>query len=53
MPYTYILFSEIADKFYIGSTSLEVEDRLKKHLKNHTRFNGKLFEKTVENIQVF
>jgi len=41
MPYTYILFSEIADKFYVGSTSLEVEDRLKKHLTNHAGFTGK------------
>ncbi len=30
--YTYILFSEILDRYYFGSTQLNPEDRLKQHL---------------------
>jgi putative endonuclease len=41
MFYTYILFSNTANKFYIGSTSLPVEQRLKKHLADHSGFTGK------------
>ncbi|MGS2764574.1 GIY-YIG nuclease family protein, partial [Sinomicrobium sp. M5D2P9] len=40
MPFfCYILYSEIADKFYIGVTSNLLE-RLKKHNANHKGFTG-------------
>lgn len=42
MPACYILFSPKINKFYIGSTSGKVEDRLKKHLSNHSGFTGKV-----------
>ena len=32
IAYTYILFSEKLDRYYIGSTQLMPEDRLKQHL---------------------
>jgi putative endonuclease len=37
----YILHSFSIDKFYIGFTSGELEDRFKKHLSNHKGFTGK------------
>ena len=41
MPYHfYILYSESADKFYIGHSS-QLEERLRKHNSNHKGFTGK------------
>ncbi|WP_426326241.1 GIY-YIG nuclease family protein [Pedobacter sp. R-06] len=39
MFYTYILFSKIRDKYYIGST-VNLTERLKKHNTNHSGFTG-------------
>lgn len=41
MATTYILYSKSIDKYYIGSTSGDVIERLKKHLSNHRGFTGK------------
>jgi len=38
----YILFSEILDKLYVGHTSEELEERLRKHLSNHSGFTAKV-----------
>ena len=38
--YTYILYSEALDKYYVGSSS-NVEARLLKHLSNHKGFTSK------------
>jgi len=35
MPFTYILYSQSSNSFYIGATSDEVEFRLEKQLKKH------------------
>jgi putative endonuclease len=35
MPYCYILYSEKANKYYIGKTSDEPESRLQKHVQNY------------------
>ncbi|HOX82234.1 MAG TPA: GIY-YIG nuclease family protein [Chryseolinea sp.] len=37
----YILFSKSADKYYIGHTTEQIEERLRKHLSNHDGFTGK------------
>ena len=37
----YILFSDTVDKFYVGHTSDELEERLRKHLSNHSGFTAK------------
>ncbi|RZL36094.1 MAG: GIY-YIG nuclease family protein [Pedobacter sp.] len=37
---TYILYSEIRNKYYIGSTS-DLESRLAQHNTNHKGFTGK------------
>ena len=41
MPfYTYILYSETLDKYYIGFTGDELGERLRKHNSNHKGFTG-------------
>lgn len=37
----YILYSKALDKFYIGHTSEPLEERLRKHLSNHSGFTAK------------
>jgi len=37
----YILYSEEASRYYIGYTSLSLNDRLNKHLSNHSGYTGK------------
>ena len=37
----YILFSQSANKYYIGHTSETIEERIRKHLANHDGFTGK------------
>lgn len=39
---TYILYSKLLDKFYIGYTSADLNDRLKKHLSKHSGFTAKV-----------
>ena len=41
MPAVYILYSNQLDRFYIGATDGTVEDRLQKHLSNHSGFTAK------------
>ena len=38
MFYVYILFSKSRDMYYIGSTSMVVEERLRRHLSAHKGF---------------
>ncbi|WP_034964985.1 GIY-YIG nuclease family protein [Chryseobacterium sp. FH1] len=37
----YILFSETLNKFYVGHTSEELDERLRKHLSSHSGFTAK------------
>jgi putative endonuclease len=41
MAYTYILYSQSLDKYYIGHTEMTVEQRLSKHLTEHSGFTAK------------
>ena len=41
MPFTYILYSADIDRYYSGSTGGSLEDRLVKHLQNHSGFTSK------------
>jgi putative endonuclease len=58
MACTYILFSRTLDGYYIGSTETNPEDRLKKHLSNHSGYTGKakdwviVFRQEFENISL-
>jgi len=38
---TYIIYSKTIDKFYTGSTSMDVVERLYRHNCNHNGFTGK------------
>jgi putative endonuclease len=38
----YILYSEGADKFYIGHTGDDLDQRLRRHLSNHSGFTAKV-----------
>jgi putative endonuclease len=38
----YILYSEGADKFYIGQTGDDLDQRLRRHLSNHSGFTAKV-----------
>jgi putative endonuclease len=40
MATTYILFSESLNKYYIGHTQMTVEQRLSKHLTDHSGFSA-------------
>ena len=42
MCYTYILHSESLDKFYIGHTCENIDERLRKHLSNHKGFTANI-----------
>ena len=37
----YILYSESLDKYYIGHTGENLDERLRKHLSNHSGFTSK------------
>jgi len=41
MNYFYILFSKTLNQYYIGHTSERLDERLRKHLSNHSGFTGK------------
>lgn len=41
MNYFYILYSNSLDQYYIGHTSQSLEERLRKHVSNHSGFTGK------------
>ena len=42
MPYTvYILYSNFLDKFYIGHTGDNLEQRIRRHLSDHSGFTSR------------
>ena len=41
MSFFYILYSKILDQYYVGHTSEALEERLRKHLSNHSGFTGR------------
>jgi len=41
MANLYILFSQSLDKYYVGSTSMDVNQRLRRHLSDHKGFTAK------------
>ncbi|WP_433832240.1 GIY-YIG nuclease family protein [Flavobacterium anhuiense] len=41
MSYFYILYSKSLNQYYIGHTSESLEERLRKHLSNHSGFTSK------------
>jgi len=41
MNYFYILYSKVLNQYYIGHTSESLQERLRKHLSNHSGFTAK------------
>jgi putative endonuclease len=41
MYFCYILYSKSIDKYYIGHSGEDVQERLRKHLSNHKGFTSK------------
>ena len=41
MFYVYILYSKTIDTYYVGSTSMLLEERLRRHLSLHSGFTGR------------
>jgi putative endonuclease len=41
MSYFYILYSKALNQYYIGHTSESLQERLRKHLSNHSGFTAK------------
>ncbi len=50
---TYILYSATLNKFYIGSTGDEIDERIKKHNSNHKGFTGGVGDWKLKHIEVF
>ena len=54
MQYTvYIIYSSTADRFYVGFTGDEIEERLRKHNSNHKGFTGKFNDWQVVYTEIF
>ena len=51
--YTYILYSKLLDKYYVGYTNILIEERIKKHNTNHKGFTGKANDWVVVYVEVF
>ncbi len=50
---TYILYSKILDKYYIGYTGQDMHSRLSKHLANHDGFTGKAKDWQLVYCEIF
>jgi len=51
--YFYILFSDTANKFYIGHTTESLIERLRKHNSNHSGFTGKFNDWKIVYSEIF
>ena len=52
MYYCYILYSENLDRYYIGSCE-DMEERLSRHLMNHSGFTGRAKDWQVVHIEEY
>jgi putative endonuclease len=50
---TYILYSKQADKYYIGFTGGDINERMRKHNTNHKGFTGKFSDWVVVHSEIF
>ncbi len=54
MPFhLYILYSSLADKYYVGHTGDELDERLRKHNSNHKGFTGLVSDWQIVYTEVF
>ena len=53
MPYfTYILYSESLDRYYVGS-SQDLQERLRRHRSNHKGYTGKADDWAIAYFETF
>ncbi len=38
----YILYSNLKDSYYVGYTSMELDERIRRHLSSHKGYTGKV-----------
>ena len=50
--YVYILFSDLLNKYYVGST-MEIAGRLEKHLSNHSGFTSRAKDWKLKYFEAF
>ena len=53
MFYVYILFSKIHEIYYVGSTSMVLEERLRRHLSAHKGFTARAKDWEVVYSELF
>jgi putative endonuclease len=53
MHITYILFSKQLDKYYVGATSDDITERLRKHNSNHKGFTGGQGDWIIVHLEFF
>jgi putative endonuclease len=53
MFYVYILYSKLMDKYYVGFTGTDLEERLRKHLSSHKGFTGRAKDWHVVHFESF
>ncbi len=53
MFYTYILYSDSKNKFYIGHTGGSLEERLRKHNSRHKGFTGSNDDWVIKYFETF
>jgi putative endonuclease len=53
MFYLYILYSASADKFYVGYTGDDLNERVRKHNSNHKGFTGFACDWTIVHSESF
>ena len=51
--FVYILYSALANKFYVGFTGDELDERLRKHNTNHKGFTGKVNDWKIVYTETF
>ena len=53
MCYCYILYSKSLDKYYIGHSCENLQERLRKHLSNHKGFTAKVKDWIIVHFEIF
>jgi putative endonuclease len=53
MFYTYIIFSSTLNKYYVGSTGDELQERLRRHNTDHKGFTGGTGDWKVKYFETF
>jgi putative endonuclease len=53
MCYAYILYSKSIDRYYIGSTCDDLNERIRRHNTNHKGFTGKVNDWELKYCETF